>query len=73
MVIDDIKRMRWEHLRHGEEPKKITMNQRTFDEIVSSSNELICIDAGDHPEYKICGMDVEIRNDVDPTTMFIIS
>lgn len=72
-VLNSIKRMRWDHLRHGGEPTKITMSRKNFVEMVSGVRELMCIDAGDHPEYTVCGMQIEIRDDVDPETLFIVS
>ena len=72
-VLNTIKRMRWDHLRHGGNPKKITMSRKTFDGMVSGVRELMCIDEGDHPEYTVCGMEIEIRDDVDPETLFIVS
>lgn len=72
-VLNSIKRMRWDHLRHGGEPTKITMSRKNFVEMVSGVRELMCIDAGDHPEYTVCGMEIEIRDDVDPETLFIVS
>ena len=72
-VLNAIKRMRWDHLRHGGEPTKITMSRKTFVEMVSGVRELMCIDEGDHPEYTVCGMEIEIRDDVDPETLFIVS
>lgn len=72
-VLNSIKRMRWDHLRHGGDPKKITMSRKNFVEMVSRVSELMCIDAGDHPEYTVCGMEIEIRDDVDPETLFIVS
>lgn len=72
-VLNTIKRMRWDHLRHGGDPKKITMSRETFHDMVSGVRELMCIDAGDHPEYTVCGMEIEIRDDVDPETLFIVS
>ena len=72
-VLKWIKQMRVDHLRHGGEPKKITMSRKNFVEMVSGFRELVCIDAGDHPEYTVCGMEIEIRDDVDPNTLFIIS
>lgn len=72
-VLASIKRMRWDHLRHGGEPTKIIMSRKNFVEMVSGVRELMCIDAGDHPEYTVCGMQIEIRDDVDPETLFIVS
>ena len=72
-VLSIIKHMRLDHLRHGGDPKKITMSRKTFHDIVSGVRELMCIDAGDHPEYTVCGMEIEIRDDVDPETLFIVS
>ena len=72
-VLGSIERMRRDHIQHGGEPKKITMSRKNFVEMVSGIRELICIDAGDHPEYSICGMAIEIRDDVDPETLFIVS
>ena len=72
-VLNAIKRMRCDHLRHGGEPTKITMSRKTFYEMVSGVRELMCIDEGDHPEYTVCGMEIEIRDDVDPETLFIVS
>lgn len=74
MVIDDIKRMRWSHLRAGATgPGKITMSRKTFNEMVNGVRELMCVDAGDHPDWTVCGMQIEVRDDVDPEIMFIIS
>ncbi len=72
-VLNAIKRMRFDHLRHGGNPKKITMSRKIFHDMVSGVRELMCIDAGDHPEYTVCGMEIEIRDDVDPETLFIVS
>ena len=72
-VLKTIKRMRRDHLRNGGYPKKITMSRKTFQDMVSEVHELMCIDKGDHPEYTICGMEIEIRDDVDPETLFIVS
>lgn len=72
-VLNAIKRMRWDHLRHGGEPTKITMSRKNFVEMVSGVRELMCIDKGDYPEYTVCGMEIEIRDDVDPETLFIVS
>lgn len=72
-VLNSIKRMRWDHLRHGGDPKKITMSRETFNDMVSEVRELMCFDKGDHPEYTVCGMEIEIRDDVDPETLFIVS
>ena len=72
-VLNSIKRMRWDHLRHGGDPQKITMSRETFNDMVSEVRELMCIDEGDHPENRVCGMEIEIRDDVDPETLFIVS
>ena len=72
-ILNTIKRMRWDNLRYGGDPKKITMSRKTFNDMVSEVRELMCIDAGDHPEYTVCGMEIEIRDDVDPETLFIVS
>ena len=74
MVIDDIKRMRWSHLRAGATgPGKITMSRKMFNEMVNGVRELMHVDAGDHPDWTVCGMQIEVRDDVDPEIMFIIS
>lgn len=72
-VLNAIKRMRWDHMRHGGNPTKITMSRKNFHDMVSGIRELVCIDAGDHADYTICGMEIEIRDDVDPETLFIVS
>ena len=72
-VLNCIKRMRLSHLRLGGNPKKITMSRKTFNDMVSEVNELMCFDAGDHPEYTVYGMEIEIRDDVDTETLFIVS
>lgn len=72
-VFSIITRMRLSHLRLGGDPKKITMSRKTFNDMVSGVRELMCIDAGDHPEYTVYGMEIEIRDDVDPETLFIVS
>ena len=72
-VLAWIKRMRLDHLRHGGEPTKITMSRKNYVEMVSGIRELIYIDEGDYPKYTVCGMEIEIRDDVDPETLFIVS
>ena len=72
-VLEWIKRMRWQQLRHGVKPTKITMSRKNFNEMASGLRELVCIDAGDHTEYTVCGMEIEIRDDVDQNTLFIIT
>lgn len=73
MVIDDIKRMRWEYIRHGGKPTKITMNVETFNEMVRDIRELIAIDKGDHAEYKVCEMKIEIKDDMPSNVRLIVS
>jgi len=68
-----IKRMMWDHIRNGGNPKKITMSRKNFVELVSELSDLVCIDLGDDVGHMIFGMEVEIRDDVDPNTLFIIS
>lgn len=72
-AVLEIKKMQWEHIRHGGQPSKITMSTRTFVDIVDELNDLIAVNKGDHVEYRIFGMDIEMRDDIDPSTMFIIS
>ena len=72
-VLGSIVRMRRDHLQHGGEPKKITMSRKNFVEMASEISELTYIDAGDDQECSICGMTIEIRYDVDPETLFIVS
>ena len=72
-VLNTIKQMRLSHLRLGGDPMKITMSRKTFYDMVSGVRELMCIDAGDHQEYTVYGMEIEIRDDVDPETLFIVS
>lgn len=72
-VLNSIKRMRLSHLRLGGNPKKITMSRKTFNDMVSEVSELMCFDAGDHTESTVCGMEIEIRDDVDQETLFIVS
>lgn len=71
-VLNAIKRMRLDHMRHGGNPTKITMSRKNFHDMVSGIRELY-IDAGDHADYTVCGMEIEIRDDVDPETLFIVS
>lgn len=72
-VVTSIKQMMWDHIRHGGEPKKITMSRRNFVEMASNLRDLVCIDLGDDVVHKIFGMEIVIRDDVDPNTLFIIS
>ena len=72
-IVTWIKRMRLDHMRHGGEPKKITMSRKNFVELVSGLRDLVCVDMGDDVGHVIFGMEVEIRDDVDPNTLFIIS
>lgn len=72
-VLNAIYRMRLDHMRHGGNPTTITMSRKTFHDMVSGIRELVCIDAGDHADYTILGMGIEIRDDVEPETLFIVS
>ena len=71
-VIDDIKRMRHQHMRYGGEPTKITMSRKTYVEMVSGIRQLMTIQDNEE-DWKVCGMEIEIRDDIDPNTMFIVS
>ena len=72
-ILNAIKRMRLDHMRHGGNPTKITMSRKNFHDMVSGIRELFCIDEGDHDDCTIYGMEIEIRDDVDPETLFIVS
>ena len=72
MVIDDIKRLQLQHMRYGGEPSKITMSRKTYNEMVSGICQLMtCPDSGE--DWTVFGMEIEIRDDLDPETMFIVS
>ena len=71
-VIDDIKRMRHQHMRYGGEPTKITMSRKTYVEMVSGIRQLMTVPDNEE-DWKVCGMEIEIRDDIDPNTMFIVS
>ena len=71
-VIDDINRMRYQHMKYGGEPTKITMSRKTYNEMVDGIRQLITMpDNG--KDWKVYGMEIEIRDDVDPQVMFIVS
>ena len=72
-AIDDIKRMRETHMRYGGEPTKITMSRKTYDEMVSGIRQLMIVPDNAEDVWKVCGMEIEIRDDLDPDTMFIVS
>jgi len=72
MVIDDIKRMRTQYMRYGGEPTKITMSRKTYDEMVSGIRQLMTVPDNEE-DWKVCGMEIEIRDDIDPEVMFIVS
>ena len=72
-AVLEIKKMQWEHIRHGGQPSKITMSTQTFIEIVDELNDLIAVNKEGHIVYQIFGMDIEMRDDIDQNTMFIIS
>ena len=72
-VIDDIKRMRLAHMRYGGEPKKITMSRKTYEEMVMGIRQLMTVREDDYETWTVCGMEIEVRDDVDPSTMFIVS
>ena len=72
-VVISIKRMIWDHMKHGGTPQKITMSRKNFRELVIGLRDLIAIDTGDDIGNESFGMKIEIRDDVDPNTLFIIS
>ena len=73
MVVDDIQRLRNQHLRYGGEPTKITMSRKTYEEMVSGIRQLMTVPDNAEEDWKVCGMEIEIRDDIDPNTMFIVS
>ena len=73
MVIDDIKRLRTQHMRYGGEPTKITMSRKTYEEMIRGIRQLMTVPDNAEEEWKVCGMEIEIRDDVDPEVMFIVS
>lgn len=73
MVIDDIQRLRNQHMRYGGEPTKITMSRKTYEEMISGIRQLTTFPDNAEEEWKVCGMEIEIRDDVDPEVMFIVS
>ena len=72
-VVEDIQRMRNQHMRYGGEPTKITMSRITYCEMVDGIRQLMTVPDNAEEEWKVCGMEIEIRDDVDPKVMFIVS
>ena len=71
-VIDDIKRMQNQHMRYGGEPAKITMSRKTYVEMANGIRQLMTVPDNEE-DWTVCGMVIEIRDDIDPNTMYIVS
>jgi len=74
MIIDDIKRMMWEHRKNNSIPSVIRMSQHTFDQLVYECEcvDLICHKTANYPAYTIYGMRVEIDRKMMDDTMILI-
>lgn len=74
MPIEYIRRMMLQHMEVGGNPTKITMNRKTYDELKSEAQEIMTVDFDDPAvPITVYGMDIEIRDDIDPGVMFIVS
>lgn len=72
-IIHSIKKSIRYLRRKGAKPKKITMSRKTFCENVDTSPYLIAVNKGNHIEYEIFGLKIEMRDDMDPQTKMIVN
>ena len=68
-IVNTIHRMRWQHIEHGGEPTKITMSIETYYTMLNSVKEIMNITG----KPTICGLEMEVRDDVADDTLFIVS
>lgn len=74
MPIEYIRRMMLQHREVGGNPTKIAMSRKTYDELKSEAQKIMTVDFDDPSVKKtVYGMDIEIRDDLDPGVMFIVS
>ena len=71
-IVNTIHRMKWQHIEHGGEPTKITMSIKTYYTMLKAVQNMVIV----HKEPKkqtICGLEIEVRDDVADDTLFIVS
>lgn len=74
MSIEHIRRMMLQHRELGGNPTKIVMSKKTFDELKAEAQKIMTVDFDDPAvPITVYGMDIEIRDDIDPGVMFIVS
>ena len=72
-IVSTIQRMKHKHIENGGEPTKITMSNETYYTMLQSVQHLI-INYKDRPKMQtICGLEIEVRDDVERDTLFIVS
>lgn len=70
-IVNTISRMKWQHIQYGGEPIKITMSIQTYYTMKNAVKDLF-IPSKERPET-ICGLEVEMREDLADDTLFIVS
>ena len=70
-IVNTISRMKWQHIQHGGEPTKITMSIQTYYTMKNAVKDIIV--PCKSKEEKICGLEIEMREDLADDTLFIVS
>ena len=72
-IVSTIKRMKNKHIENGGEPTKITMSKETYYTMLQSVQHLIINYKDRQKMQTICGLEIEVRDDVASDTLFIVS
>lgn len=69
-IVNTIHRMRWQHKQFGGDPKTVTMGLQTYYTLLMDNH--LYYTKGCNCNM-ICGMEIEVRNDLADDVIFIVS
>ena len=69
-IANTIHRMKWQHIENGGEPTKVTMSVQTYYTMLNSVRDIM---VNAEKSKTICGLEIEVREDVEDDVLFIVS
>ena len=72
-IVETIQKMKYKHEANGGKPEKITMHSETYYSMLASCKEVMAVEIEKVPHATICGLLMEVRNDMDKDVLFIVS
>ena len=70
-IVNTLSRMKWQHIKYGGEPTKITMSIQTYYTMKNAVKDIMFPCKSE--EETICGLKIEMREDLSDDTLFIVS